>query len=147
MRGEESGIAVGDILPQLHLFREDVKLGQEDRSLKGVQAAVDADAGVVVLVRAFAVNSDGIEGGGKFVVIGEAHSAVAVAAQRFGGEEGGAGNIGQGTGLFAFVFRPEGLGGVLDDEKTVLPGDGIDSIIIGRQAEEIDGDDTKRSKG
>ena len=113
---EQCGIAVGDLLPQLHLVREDVEFGQEDRGLEGVEAAVDADPGVVVFVAAFAVDSDGIEGGGKLVVIGEAHSAVAVAAQRFGGEEGGAGNVGQGSCPFTLVHGAEVLGGIFDDE-------------------------------
>ena len=54
------------------------------------------------------------------VISGEAHPAVAIAAQGLGGEEGGAGNISQGTGFFAFVFRAERLGGVLDDEEAVI---------------------------
>ena len=87
---EQRGITVGDLLPQLHLFREDREFGQEDRGLEGVEAAVDADAGVVVLVRAFAVDPDGIQGSDEAVVIGEAHPAVAVATKGFGGEEGGA---------------------------------------------------------
>jgi hypothetical protein len=59
---EQRGIAIGDLLTQLHLFREDLEFGQEDRGLEGIEAAIDADAGVVVFVRAFAVDADGTVG-------------------------------------------------------------------------------------
>jgi len=88
------------------------------------------------------VDPDGIELGSQGRVVGEAHPPVAVAAQGLGREEGGAGDIGQGAGFFAFVFRAEGLCRIFDDEEAVIAGDGVYGVVIGAQAEEIDGDDT-----
>jgi hypothetical protein len=92
------------------------------------------------------VDADGFHNFCQLVVIGEAHAAVAVATQGLCREEGRASDIGQGAGLFALVFRAEGLSGVFDDEEAVFAGDGVDGVIIGGESEEIDRDDAARAK-
>ena len=44
------------------------------------------------------------------------------------------------------VFSPERLGRIFDNIKVVFPGNGIDAVIIGRQAEQIHRDHALRAK-
>ena len=98
---------LGNLIPHFHLFGKDIEFGIQDGGLKSVQAAVDADAGIVVFVRPLAMDFDGIHEVGKRIIIRETHAAISVAAQWFGRKKGRAGNVRQGTGLFSFVFCAE----------------------------------------
>jgi len=84
---------------------------------------------------------------GKGVVVGEAHPAVSVAAEGFGGEERGAADVPERAGFFAFVLAAERLRGIFDDEQAVVAGDFLDRVVIGGQAEEIDRDDAPGGEG
>ncbi len=123
------------------------ELGEQDRGLEGVQAAVDPDPDVLVLVAPLAVDPDGAEDLVDVVVVREAHPPVAVTAEGLGGEEGGAGDVAEGAGLSSFVLAAEGLGGVLDDREAVTGGDGVDRVVVRGQAEEVDGDDGAGAEG
>jgi hypothetical protein len=114
---------------------------REDRGLEGVQAAVDPDSDVLVLVAPLAVDPDRTKQLIDPVVVREAHPPIAVAAEGFCREEGGAGDLAEGAGLFPLVHAAEGLGCVLDDRQAVALGDGGDRVVIRREAEEVDGDD------
>jgi len=114
--GKQFGVAGSGLVAEIDFLGEDLELGQEDGGLEGVEAAVDADADVVVFMAPFAVDPEGLYDPRQGVVVGEAHAAVAVAAQGLGREKGGAGDVCQGAGLFTAVTGTEGLGSVFDDE-------------------------------
>ena len=63
--GQELAVSLGDLLAEVDLLREDGELGQEDRGLQGVQAAVDPDPDVLVLVAPLAVDPDRAEDLGR----------------------------------------------------------------------------------
>ena len=84
----------GNPAAQADFFFQNRQFGQQDGGLQRVQTAVYADADMV-LAAVLAVARDLADDGGQIVVVGKNRAAVAVAAQRFAGEEAGAGNSGQ----------------------------------------------------
>jgi len=97
-------------------------------------------------VRTLAVNADGVEGGGESGVIGKAHSAIAVAAERLGREERRAGNVTEGAGHFILILCAEGLGCVFNDEHLVFLSDFIDGVVVGGKAKQIYRNDATGAK-
>ena len=53
----------------------------------------------------------------------------------------------EGAGFAPFVLAAEGLGGVLDDLKTVTGGDGADGVVVRGQTEEVDGNNGAGAEG
>ena len=78
------------------VFVEVFEFGVEHYCLERVEAGVDAEGVVVVLFR-LAVVGDHADAGGEVVVVGHEGATVAVAAEVFGGEEGGAADMAEGT--------------------------------------------------
>ena len=105
--------------------------------MHGIQPDVDTDADVVVLVAPFAVHPDRLELICQIIVVCENSTPVAVPSQRFGRKKGRAADMAQTAGLAAPIFRPQGLGRIFDDPQTVFLSYGVDSVIVSRQAEEI----------
>src|SRR5699024_4261146 len=92
--GKQFGVAGGDLVALFQLVFKDAQLGQQDSGLEGVQAAIQADASVVIAA-ILAVVSNAPDLFGQFVVAGEHGAAIAVAAQGFAGEERGGGDVAQ----------------------------------------------------
>lgn len=139
-RIEQAGIGVrhalagGDLIVQHSQFR------QQDGGLQGVQAAVHADADMVVTA-VLSMTGDLAQHDRQGVVVGEDRAAVPVATQGLAGEKAGTGNRGQVAAFTAFVAAAQALGGVLDDRQAVLGGDGVDGIHVGALAVQGHGDD------
>src|SRR3990167_1798709 len=70
------------------------------------------------------------EGFGKFIVIGEDCTAIAIEAQRFTRKKAGAGNGAQVAGTLTVVSCAEALRGILDHRNTMSRGNCIDGIKI-----------------
>ena len=137
-------IARRDLLAGDHLLFEDRELLDQDRRLQRVEARVQADMDVVVLRLALAVEGERAELRGERVVIGEHGAAVAVAAERLGRIEAGAGDLAERAALPAAERAADRLRGVLDDQQVLARGDLLDRRIVGRQAEQVDRDDRLR---
>src|SRR6185312_8579756 len=71
-------------------------------------------------------------------IFGENRTAVAVAAERLGGEEACRGRQTDSADLAAAVARAEGLGRVREHPEPLLAADGLDLIVVGRLTEKID---------
>ena len=132
-------------LPQCDALRdlmvEARELGEEHGALQGVHAAADSDAGVDVAL-ALAVDADFAAGLGELVVAGENGTAVAVAAERFAGEEAGAAEGAEVAASVALVGGAEALGGIFDDGDVAMAGgDGVDGVHVGGLAVEADRQD------
>ena len=99
---------------------------------------IEPDADVVILpFRALSVNLIRAQQFRDPVIIRKDSAAVAIAAQRLGGEEGGGGNIAEGAALFPLVGCAGALSGVLDQQQSVFLADGADLVIFGRVSEEV----------
>ena len=85
------GIAPRDPVARRDLVGEDLELLDQHGRLDGVEAAVGADAHVVVAVTSLAVHAHAAHDRGERVVVGEHRAAVAVAAERLGRKEAGRG--------------------------------------------------------
>ena len=95
------------------------------------------------------MNAVGLDEGGPLVVISEYSTAVAIAPQGLGGEEGGGGDVAEtaGTahhkavavGLGQLDASAKALGTVLDEVHAFAFGDGADGGEVGGQAEEVHG--------
>ena len=134
-------VAAGDGLALGDLLVEAVELGEDDGALQGVHAPADADAGVDVAL-ALAMNAYLAAGLGQGVVAGEDGAAVAIATQRFAGEEAGAAQGAEVAALTAAVGGAEALGGVFDHREVAMAGgDGVDGVQVRRLAVEADGHD------
>ena len=134
-------VAGGDFLTLGHLAFEQVHLREEDRRLDRVEARVHADADVVVLAGALAVNLQGGKEAGDLVIVGVDGSAVAVAAERLRGEEARAGDVAERTASGALIRGSSTLSGVFNQQKTVVGADPRDLIETGGIAKEVNGDD------
>lgn len=130
---EQPGIGISHALTRSDFIVQHSQLRQQNGGLQGIQAAVHADADVVIAA-ILAVSRDLAQHDSKGVVIGEDRAAVPVAAQGLAGEKAGTGNRGQVAALAAFVAAAQALGGVLDDRQAVPGGDGVDGIHIGALA-------------
>ncbi len=94
-------------------FGEEVDFFEKDGCLNCVEAAVNTHQGVLVF-GFLAVNADLAHFVGQGVVVCEDGAAVAVAAQGFGREEGGAADGGKAAGFLAMMGGTErnGVGDV-----------------------------------
>ena len=131
-------------VPRHDLLGKDFELFQEDRRLNGIEPAGDADTGGVVFVGAFAVNAQAAQAFGKRIVVGENGAAVAVAAERLGGKKAGRRRRRERAELAGSVGRAKRLRCVVEHLHAVRGGKCGDSVVIGRQAEQIDGNDSAR---
>ena len=77
----------------------------------------------------------------QFGIVGEDRSAVAVAAERLGGEETGRRREAEGTQPPPFVGRAETLRGIIQNEHALGRGNRRNRIMIGGLTEQIDGND------
>gem|GEM_PF-6911205 len=151
-------VAGGGGVAPFDFFSEDLQLLDQDGGLDGVQTAVQADAhvqifgvvveGAVLQVDAhrLAVNPDGIHQLSQVVVVGQHRPAVAVAAQRLGREEAGGGHVGPFQRVSAVDRAAESLGRVRDQLQIIFVADRLDRRIVGRLAEQVDGDDHARGQ-
>jgi len=137
---EQAVVVGGDLLAQLDLLGQDLELGQQDRGLQGVEAAVHAHADVVVAA-VLAVAGDLADDLGELVVVGEDGAAVAIAAERLAGEEAGAGDGAEVARHAALVAGAEALRGVFDHRDAVLGSDGVDGVEVGALAVQAHRDD------
>ena len=139
---EEVGVAGGDAVDGIELgVTEGAELDLEDGSLESVEARVESDTHIVVLLGALAVDTVGVGELGPVVIVGEEGTAVAIAAEGLGGEEGGGGDVAKRTGTTAVDGTAEALGTVLEDEEAMLVGNAAQLGIVGGQAKQVDGDD------
>lgn len=96
----------------LHFPLKAFELGQDDGALQGVHAAAHAKSGVYVALT-LAVHADLAHSLRQGVIIREDGTAIAVATQRFAGEEAGATDGAEVAALAAFVGGAKALGSVL----------------------------------
>ena len=85
-----------------------------------------------------------IERLGQRVVVGQHRAAVAVAAERLRRKEAGGGGAAESAERAALVSRTEALRGVVEHEQAGVFCHGGYSVVIGRQAEQIDRNDGLR---
>lgn len=138
---DEGVVALAEVDAPGDFVVEARELGEEHGALQCVHAAADTDAGVDVAL-ALAVNADFAAGLGELVVAGENGAAVAVAAERFAGEEAGAAKSAEVATFVAMVGGAEALGGVFDDRDVAMAGgDGVDGVHVGGLAVEADRED------
>ena len=137
------------------IFSFSIRIG----GLDGVQPAVHADAhvqifGVVVEGPAVQVarpppcraRGSGSIRSAQRVVLGQHRPAVAVAAQRLGREEAGGGDVGPVQRMLAVERAAEALGAESEISfRPCLSQIGLHGRIVGRLAEQIDGDDHARA--
>ncbi len=143
---EQAGVGVRHTLAGGDLVAQHSQLRQQDGGLQGVQAAVHADADVMVAA-VLAMAGDLAQDSSQGVVVGEDRAAVPVAAQGLAGEKAGTGNRGQVAALAAFVAAAQALRRVLDDRQTVPGGNGVDGIHVGALAVQGHGDDGAGPRG
>ena len=142
MGTEALGVGAGSGIDGLELvLGEGLELDLQDGGLEGVEAGVHADAHIVVFVGAFAVDTVGLDEGGPLVVVGEDGTAVAVAAERLGGEEGGGGDIAEAASYLVADTATEALGAVFEHIEAVIMGDAAYLGVGGGKTEEVDSDD------
>ncbi len=91
--GERGRIARRDARARRDLVGEDLQLLDQHRGLDGVEAAVQADADAIVFAAALAMHAQAPQDLRELVVVGEDRAAVAIAAERLGREEAGAGGV------------------------------------------------------
>ncbi len=139
--GEPLPVAPCDRLARLDLVGKDRQLFQEDTGLYRIHASGHADAHIVVLVRALAVEEQRAHHLGEFVVLREHRAAVAVAAERLGREEAGRRGVPAGAGPPASVAGAEALGGIRQKPEPLRFGHRFERVVVGRQTEQVDGDD------
>ena len=82
--------------------------------------------------------------GGKLVVVGEHRAAVAIAAERLGRVEAGAGDRAERTAFASAQRAADRLRRILDHQQSFRFGDPSDRLIVGAEPEQIDGDDRFR---
>ena len=114
---EPSRIALRDHVARGDLVIEDFQLLDQDRGLHGVEPSGQAEADIVVFVRALAVDADAAQRRGKFGIVGEDRAAVAEAAERFGREKAGRGGMAVGAEPAALVARAKTLRGIIEHEQ------------------------------
>ena len=99
--------------------------------MQGIQTGIEPDADVVILpFRALSVNLIRAQQFCDLVIIRKDSAAVAIAAQRLGGEEGCGGNIAEGAALSSLIGRAGALGGVLDPFDSFLLERGIKTLPL-----------------
>ena len=123
---------------------ERLQLDEQYGRLDAVHARVHADADVVVTVAALTMDMVGVYELRPFIVIGEHGAAVAIAPHRLGGEERRGGDVAEGAGLLLADAASKALGTVFEDIETVLVGHLADGLEVGRQTEQVNGDDDAR---
>src|SRR5262249_4593190 len=99
-----------------------------------------AEADIVVFVRALSVHADALQSLGKSGVISEDRAAVAKAAERFCREEAGCGREAKRAEATALIARTKALRGVIEHEQSLGFGDRGDRIMVGGLTEQIDRD-------
>ena len=138
-------VAARDTLAGFDLVFKDGKLLQEDRRLQRIEPRVQADADVVVFLRALSVAAQRTDEGCERIIIGEDRAAVPVAAKRFSGKETRRRERTERARAPPFVGRAAGLRGIADERQPVRGAKGFKRIVIGGLAEQIDGDDRARA--
>src|SRR5690606_17793389 len=141
---ERGRVARRHALALLDLLGIDRKLLKKARRLDRVQPAVEADTDIRIFVLALSVIAERLEQRGHLVAVGEDSTAIPVAAERLGGEEGGGRDVANRPGGAAMIGAAEALRTVADHLQAMLPRDGDQRIIVGRQAEKIDGNHDPR---
>lgn len=100
------------------IVAQGLQLGQQHGCLNGIQTGVHAHPDVVVLAAGpLAVDAEGADQVRHAVIVCKDGTAVTIAAQGLGREEGGGGDMAEGAGLFPVVGGAEALGRVLDEEE------------------------------
>ena len=135
---EPARIALGDLVARGDLVLEDLQLLDQDRRLHGVEPPGQAEADIVVFVRALAVDANAAQRLGKLGIVGEDRAAVAEAAERLGREEAGRGGKAEGAEPAALVARAKTLRGVIEHEQALGFGDRADGVMVGALPEQID---------
>lgn len=146
MTFEEFVVGVGYALALREFIIQHGQFGQEDGGLQGVQAAVHAYADVVIAA-VLTMAGDLAHDFGQFVVVRENGPTVAIAAQRFAGEEAGTRNRRQVAAFAAFVGGAKALCGVFNDGNAMLGSNGVDGVKVGALAVQADGDDGFGARG
>ena len=85
---KSSGIAIGYFLSTFHLTIEHLEFDEQDRGLKGVETAGQADSNVFVPLVAITMSTHRPHSVGEFLVIAEDRSSIAVTTERLGRVEG-----------------------------------------------------------
>src|SRR5437016_4079485 len=111
---ERARITLRDLLAHLDLLGKDAQLLEQDGGLDGVEPRVHADADVLVLVRALAVDTDGAQKLVQLAIVGEARPAVAIAAEWLGRKEARSGGVANGARAFSVEQGTEPLRGVAE---------------------------------
>ena len=96
-----------------------LQLDAKDRSLQGVQTAVEAEL-LVMILAASSMDPKHAHMLGQVVIIGGHHAAVAIGTEVLGGKEAETPDVPHATRLVSFVSGPEGLSTILHYLETVL---------------------------
>ena len=125
---------------------ESLQLHLQNRGLDRIQPGIHADADVVVLELALAMDPIGLDERGPLVIVGENRTAVSVATHRLGGEEGGRGDVAERARALSVDAAAKSLRSILEDQETVFIGNGPDGLVVRRQAEKVHGNDHARTQ-
>ena len=143
-----------------------LQLNLQNRRLHSIQPGIQADADVVILKRSLSVNAIRIDQSRPLVIVRKHRAAVTIAAQRLGGEEGGGGDVAEGTSSARIEIpgqagndgvvmadlighlngTSESLRPVFQDQEPIAVSYGPDSLIISRETEQINGNDNARTQ-
>ena len=121
------------------------ELDVEHGRLERIQAAVDADARMVV-ARTHAVAAEQPQAVGQIVGLRGQHAAVAGPAEVLRRIEAEAADGADGAHAAAVDLRADRLGGVFHDRDAPRPGDLGQGHGVDRLAEQVDGDDGLRGR-
>ena len=138
--GQGLAVAVGDAAATVIVLVDALEFGAQDHRLHFVEAGVEAELRVVVLLPT-AVVAQHTQVLGHLRILGGHQPAVAVAAEVLAGEEAEGAGIAHAAGLLAADVGAEGLGTVLDDFEIMLVGNRLDGRHIRRLAEQVYRDD------
>src|SRR6185503_10239629 len=137
-------VASGNMGAKEQFPLENLKLGQQDSGLDSVEASVEAEADVAV-AGGLAVVANFEHGGGECVVVRETGPAVAVSAQRLGGEKAGAADGSEVAGVAALVGCSEALRGIFDNGQSA--GGDLNRVDVGALAIERNGENGAGARG
>src|SRR5262249_45895113 len=116
---------------------EDFQLFDQDRRLDRIEPRRKADADVVIFVAPLPVHAQAAEGVGKALVVCHHGTAVAIAAERFGGKKTGGRRLAERAQAAVVAGCAKTLSCIVEDQKVFSPRRGLDSAMIRRQPEQI----------
>ena len=134
-------VSMGNLVAGIDFVREDLELFDQDRRLDGIEPRGETDADIVVFIAPLPVHTQASEGVGNAVIVGHHRAAVAIATERLGGEKTGRRGVAKGAQAPIVVGRAKALGSIIKNEQIFGLRRGCNRAVVGRQAEQIHGND------